>query len=326
VRRSTSRSSTIPPEVAPLPLPAAPAGGTCAALTVDVEEWYHNCWAPEYVEPARRPALPEELDRLLPATLERFAAAGARATFFVLGEVARRLPERVRELARAGHEVACHGELHLRANRRPRAEFARDVGTAKARLEDLLGAVVAGFRAPEWSLRETGSPRLRDVAEAGFRYDSSLLPALGAGARGNPTLPARCRWSDGLALVEAPPATWAGALRLPVGGWCGRLAPVGRLAAAAAALAARGGLPVFVVHPWELVDRPCPGLLTGFARFFHEAGRHGFGARFDELLRRVRCDAPLGERLRALPAEPPPPAPRERRVGAGAALATAGSA
>ena len=34
--------------------------------------------------------------------------------------------------------------------------------------------------------------------------------------------------------------------------------------------------PLLVVHPWELVDRPVPGLFTGFARFFHDAGREGF--------------------------------------------------
>jgi len=37
---------------------------------------------------------------------------GARSTFFVLGASARRWPESVRGLVRAGHEVACHGDTH----------------------------------------------------------------------------------------------------------------------------------------------------------------------------------------------------------------------
>ena len=84
MRRSTSRSSTTKaaqPEVRPLgPL-------TGLALSVDVEEWYHSCWVPEYVDPARRPPLVEELDRLLPALIELLADLGSTATFFVLGEV-----------------------------------------------------------------------------------------------------------------------------------------------------------------------------------------------------------------------------------------------
>ena len=35
------------------------------ALSVDVEEWYHNCWIPEYVDPTRRGRQVEGLDRLL---------------------------------------------------------------------------------------------------------------------------------------------------------------------------------------------------------------------------------------------------------------------
>jgi peptidoglycan/xylan/chitin deacetylase (PgdA/CDA1 family) len=197
-----------------------PGGG--AALSVDVEEWYHNCWVPEYVDPARRGRLPEELDRLLPDLLERLARLGARATFFVLGEVARRLPDAVRAIDRAGHEVACHGDLHLRANDRPLAEFRRDIADAKARLEELTGRAVRGFRAPEWSLRRAGNPRTRAVAEAGFRYDSSLAPAVGAGGAGNPRAAGWLEWPDGLRLLELPPLVWGGSLRLPAGGWCGR--------------------------------------------------------------------------------------------------------
>ncbi len=45
---------------------------------MDVEEWYHNCWVPEYVDPGLRPNLPEELDRLLPQLAEEFDRTGAR--------------------------------------------------------------------------------------------------------------------------------------------------------------------------------------------------------------------------------------------------------
>src|ERR1700687_324821 len=81
------------------------------ALTVDVEEWYHNCLVPSYVQPRLRPELPVELDRLLPELLGLLAEAGCRATFFVLGEVAERPPGGVRELGPGGPGVARH-RLH----------------------------------------------------------------------------------------------------------------------------------------------------------------------------------------------------------------------
>jgi len=254
------------------------------ALTVDVEEWYHNCQVPEYVEPARRPRLVEELDWLLPETAEFFARAGRTATFFVLGEVAARLPGRIRELADAGHEIASHGMHHLRALARPLRRFREDVLRSRRLLEDTVGEAVAGFRAPEWSLRHPGSAVTRIVAEAGFLYDSSLMPALGSGRLDNPRFACRLRWPDGLKILEFPPLVFAGRAQLPAGGWTGRLAHPRWIDRAAVRHADRGGLPLLVVHPWEIVDRPLPGDLTGLARFFHEAGRRGYRARFAELL------------------------------------------
>jgi len=259
------------------------------AVTVDVEEWYHSCWVPEYVRPELRPPLTEELDRLLPEMLDLFAALGTRATFFVLGEVAARLPGRVREIAAAGHEVACHGHLHLRADDRTVAAFRRDLELARDLIASTLGRPVEGFRAPEWSLRHAANPRLRVVAELGFRYDSSLAPSPGAGRRRNARGATWICW-PGNAILELPPLVWGGALGLPAGGWCGRLAPDAVVRRAMAA----GRPAVLVVHPWELIDRPLPGLYTGFARFFHEAGRRGFRERFARRLRGVRSRT-LGE-------------------------------
>lgn len=291
------------------------AGGSFGcALTVDVEEWYHNCLVPSYVQPHLRPDLPVELDRLLPELLGLLAEAGCRATFFVLGEVAERLPRRVREIARAGHEVASHGFHHLRACERGAAEFDRDVRRSKALLEDLVGEPVRGFRAPEWSLRTLASPLLPRVAAAGFEYDSSLVPYSFSGRRSNPVFASRLRWTgpaaaaaggrarDGwrargeggkggepgtgepLELLELPVFTFGGALRVPAGSWTGRLVDPARLVAAARRHLRRGGLPVAVAHPWEISDRPTPGPLTGLARFIHETGRTGYLPKFRHIL------------------------------------------
>jgi len=292
VRPSISRCSTSPPRAPDvLPLDASPG----PLLSVDVEEWYHNCWVAEYVRPECRPPLTEELDRLLPELLDRFDGLGVRATFFALGEVAARMPARIREIVERGHEVACHGEHHVRVGELPVARFRREIALAKDRLEQTVGRRVDGYRSPEWSLRSLANPRLIEVARAGFRYDSSLMPSIGAGSTANPLRVARLRWPGGPELLELPPMVWGGRARLPAGGWCGRLAPPSWIARAAEHRTSRGESPVLVVHPWELVERPCPGLYTGLARWFHEAGRAGYGERFDDLMLRLRCRRTLGE-------------------------------
>ena len=278
VRRLAQGPLTAPPQVDPFDGPLG------CALTIDVEEWYHTCHEPDYVDPDRRPTLPRELDRLLPALLELLAEHHCRATFFTLGEVAMELPARVREIAATGHEVACHGMHHLRVTDMQPRRFRASLERAKSSLEDLLGESVDGYRAPEWSLRTIANPRLRLVAELGFCYDSSLAPCLGSGRRDNPRTASRLRWADGEELLELPPLTFGGRWQLPAGGWPGRLAGWRVVADAAVAHRRSGGLPVLVAHPWELAARPVPGELTGLARWIHEVGRDSFREGFPHLL------------------------------------------
>src|SRR5689334_16119621 len=54
---------------------------------------------------------PTSLTRDYLAVLERF---GARATFFLVGELCARHPELVLAIERAGHEIAGHGYTHRR--------------------------------------------------------------------------------------------------------------------------------------------------------------------------------------------------------------------
>lgn len=284
-RRSGSRGKRELAEAFdPAPQRQVLRGPFRAALTIDVEEWYHTCLVDEYVDPDRRPPLVHELDRLLPDLLTLLAAARCQATFFVLGEVARKLPGRIRELAAAGHEIASHGHLHRRVGDISRASFRVDLATSRDVLEDTIGAQVWGYRAPEWSLRSVENPWLLDVAEAGYSYDSSLVPAAGSGRRSNPVLATRLCWANGRELVEAPPLTWGGGLRAPACGWTARILTPWIVERAAAHLELAGGLPVMTVHPWEVGGTATPGELTGLARFLHEAGRNGFRERFVRLL------------------------------------------
>lgn len=258
---------------------------------------------PEWIDPQRRPRLPEELDRLLPELLGRLSRHGVRATFFVLGEVAERLPERIREIATAGHEVASHGWAHRRASELSLADFASEAQRSRQLLEQITGRPVCGFRAPEWSFRVTSNRRLQMLAELGFQYDSSLTRALGAGSVGNPRQACRLEWPTGASLVEFPPLLWRDRPRLPASGWTARLAPQRWILKAARREVARGGLALFTVHPWELTARPTPVSLLGLARLFHDAGRTGFSRRFDHLLEAGRF-RPLAEWLGADETQP----------------------
>src|SRR5437016_4883634 len=71
-----------------------------------------------------------------PAVLEALAHAGARATFFVVGEAVRRYPGLAADILSAGHEVALHGDRHLPHALMPPRVVSRDLARAQAEVED----------------------------------------------------------------------------------------------------------------------------------------------------------------------------------------------
>src|SRR5262249_26484028 len=81
-------------------------------LTVDVEEYFHPNAMDDAVDPPRWDDLPTRVEHSTHRVLDLLSEHGVRATFFVLGWVAERLPHLAVEIARRGHEVACHGYAH----------------------------------------------------------------------------------------------------------------------------------------------------------------------------------------------------------------------
>lgn len=183
------------------------------AFSVDVEDWPQST-----------------IDRSLPiraicveeaeVIIEILANAGAKATFFVLGKVAEAFPGIVRAMHVAGHEIACHGYSHVEAFHQTHEEFKLDVRRAKDILENVVGSRVDGYRAPDFSIVPKTLGALRILAEMGFRYDSSIFPALRPryGIEGWRRRPVRIAFPSGGELIEFP---------VGVGELGGKLFPVG---------------------------------------------------------------------------------------------------
>jgi polysaccharide deacetylase family protein (PEP-CTERM system associated) len=94
-----------------------------------------------------------------------------KATFFILGWIAEKVPGMVREIAARGHEVASHGYLHELCGRMDRESLAKDLTDSRKLLEDITGQPVIGYRAPNFSV-DNGV--LEVIAGCGYRYDASF--------------------------------------------------------------------------------------------------------------------------------------------------------
>ncbi|EHR42187.1 XrtA system polysaccharide deacetylase [Alishewanella jeotgali] len=147
-----------------------------SALTVDVEDYFHVAAFEKTILPADWAKMPVRVEANTYKLLELFARYDAKATFFLLGWVAKRYPELVRDLVKAGHEVASHGFNHIKATQQSRAEFAKDITDTKNLLEDITGTAVYGYRAPSFSIDKTNEWAFTELKAAGYLYSSSTYP------------------------------------------------------------------------------------------------------------------------------------------------------
>ncbi len=99
-----------------------------------------------------------------------------RGTFFVLGWIAERYPDLVKEIHSRGHEVACHGYAHQLIFKQDSVTFRDDVKKAKNILENITGTKVLGYRAPTYTITKRTMWALDVLHELGFKYDSSIFP------------------------------------------------------------------------------------------------------------------------------------------------------
>jgi polysaccharide deacetylase len=111
----------------------------------------------------------------IPRILELLAREGARATFFLIADEARRYPDAVARIVDEGHEVASHSMTHRVPFGLNAADREVEISGSKALLEDLTGQEVVGFRAPSW---DAGPWLAKELVAAGYRYDGSAYPSI----------------------------------------------------------------------------------------------------------------------------------------------------
>lgn len=226
------------------------------ALSIDVEDYFHVSAFREQISPNQWPDFESRVERNTDKTLQVLDDGATKATFFVLGWVAKRHPQIVRRIAEQGHEVACHGYSHQLIYRQQRGAFADETLSAKALLEDQCGRPVVGYRAASFSITQASRWALDVIANCGFSYDSSLFPVRHDlyGATVDSDQPHWLTAPQGGRLVEFP-MTVAEVLgvRVPVsGGGYFRLYPYSMTRALLRRRNAAEHPFVFYLHPWEL--------------------------------------------------------------------------
>jgi polysaccharide deacetylase family protein (PEP-CTERM system associated) len=241
------------------------------ALTVDVEEHYHAAALSAALPRSSWTECESRVGENTRRILDLLAAHRVRATFFILGAVARRDPRLIRAIAAGEHEIASHGADHYRVGEQSTPQFAEDVTATRKLLEDVSGTSVIGYRAANFSIDCNSWWAYSILEQAGYRYSSSINPIVHDhyGVPEAPRFPFRPREGD---LIEIPVTTLqAGRLRVPAGGGgYFRLLPYVCYQWALRHLQASDEKPaIFYFHPWEIDPNQPRADVRGLARFRH---------------------------------------------------------
>lgn len=145
-------------------------------LTFDVEEWFHlldfDATRTEEEWGRYESRIHGNVDRILDI-LER---TNTKATFFIIGWVAKAYPDVVKKIA-AKYQIGSHTMNHQLVWQQTRQEFREDVSSSIKLLEDIIGQKVECFRAPGFSIRESEAWAFDILADLGIKYDCSIFPA-----------------------------------------------------------------------------------------------------------------------------------------------------
>ena len=274
---------------------------TVNALSIDVEEYFQatafNGDAPYDMWDSYEPRVHAPTEKVL----SLLARHDTKATFFIVGWVARKHPSIVQAIQKEGHEVACHSYAHREISEQTPDTFRKDLSLARSILEDITGEPVRGYRAPTFSITSGTLWALDTLIEEGFHYDSSIFP-IRHDRYGMPKaerFPSVIRRSNGYRLLEFPMST----LRLMgmnfpfAGGGYMRLLPSSFVSRGIDRIN-REGQPVIVyVHPWEF-DTDQPRIhASRLTTFRHYHNMQAMTAKFEHLLSRHKF-APVWEVLR----------------------------
>jgi polysaccharide deacetylase family protein (PEP-CTERM system associated) len=156
--------------------PGVPEAVIVNALTIDVEDYFQVSAFAERIQRSAWERLPCRVEANIGRILSMLSDANVHATFFALGWIAERYPATIRRIVDGGHELASHGYDHHRATEQGYGAFLADIRLAKAVLEDVAGTEVAGYRAPSFSIGAKNTWAFDCIAEAGYRYSSSIYP------------------------------------------------------------------------------------------------------------------------------------------------------
>jgi polysaccharide deacetylase family protein (PEP-CTERM system associated) len=254
-------------------------------FSVDLEDWFCVQNLNGIIPRGQWDQCESRVERNTLLLLDILSRYRVEATFFVLGWVAERFPDLVREVESRGHEIATHGYSHRLLTSLTPDEFRADLGKSLDVLAGCSKQSVRGFRAPSFSITRKTWWALDILRSAGLSYDSSIFPVGFHPDYGIPDFPLNAH-----SLPEGPfelPMSCAEVFGRKVpcsGGGYFRLFPYAATRALMRRCNQQGRPVIFYLHPWEIDPEQPRVSMPALRKFRHYHNLELTLRRLDRLL------------------------------------------
>jgi peptidoglycan-N-acetylglucosamine deacetylase len=145
-------------------------------LTFDIEEWFHILDNDNTKGVNEWTKFESRIHKNMDVIFDIIDKSNASATFFVVGWLAKKYPEIIREISKRGFEIGSHTHLHQLVFEQNQNSFFNDVEKSIKTIEDHIGKKVTSFRAPGFSITENNKWAFEVLYELGIQKDSSVFP------------------------------------------------------------------------------------------------------------------------------------------------------
>ena len=146
-------------------------------LTFDIEDWFHILDNKKTKSIKEWNNFDSRIHHGMNIIYKILDQTNLKATFFVVGWMAEKYPEIIREISNRGYEIGSHTHLHQLAYHQNKQTFFNDVEKSIKTIEDHIGEKVNSFRAPGFSITKKNKWAFEVLHELGITKDSSVFPA-----------------------------------------------------------------------------------------------------------------------------------------------------
>jgi len=237
-------------------------------FSVDVEEWWSVHSFRHLNLKTQSNQLDDRLETGINIILDLLDKYNAKGIFFVLGRVAEKHPQIIRNIHQKGHQIGSHGYAHKLIYDQTHDEFEKDLSHSLDVLENIISRKVLYYRAPSYSITDRSLWALEILAKNGICYDSSIVATYNSrfGIKNAGKEPYSIELSKHVApIVEIPPnVARIGWMQIPISsGFAFRMFPKHIVNRYFQNIENTSIFPMIVLHNWE-VDPGHPKVKAGF--------------------------------------------------------------